>query len=183
MAEAATRTGEETRGSATPSPAEQATRLVRADTLLKDHMLMSAAVGLIPAPGLDILAGIGIQLALLKRLATLYDVPFSGTAARGILVSLLGGLTTGGLAAGLFLSAVKIVPGAGTFFGIVSMPVAMAAVTYAVGKIFIAHFELGGTLRDFDVAANRRYFGELVQRGRQVAAGMTRPSAGEPAKP
>src|SRR5262245_33182151 len=165
------------------TPAERAARLGRADTLVKDHMLMSTAVGLIPAPGFDIVAGIGIQLALLKRLSDLYDVPFSENVARGLVVSLLGGIGTGGVAVGLFLSALKLVPLAGTLVGALAMPMAMAAVTYAVGKVFVSHFELGGTLRDFNVAANRRYFRDLFRRGRAVAAAMAEPLAKEPAKP
>ena len=163
--------------------AERAARLARAETLVKDHMLMSAAVGLIPAPGLDIVAAIGIQIALLKRLADLYGVRFSEHAARGIITSLLGGVGAGALAGGIFMSAMKFVPGAGTLFGVVTMPIALAAVTYAVGKLFIAHFELGGTLADFSAAAQRPYFKELVQRGRQVASTLT-PSrtAKDPAK-
>ena len=168
----------------TTTPAERAARLARAETLVKDHMLMSAAVGLIPAPGLDIVAAMGIQIALLKRLADLYEVPFSQHAARGVVTSLLGGVGAGALAGGIFMSAVKLLPGAGTLFGVVSMPISLAAVTYAVGKLFIAHFELGGTLADFNAAAQRPYFKELVQRGRQVASTLT-PSrtAKDPAKP
>lgn len=164
--------------------AERITRLTRADTLVKDHMLMSAAVGLIPAPFFDIVAGMGIQLALLKRLADLYAVPFSEAAARGIITSLLGGVGTGALAGGIFMSAMKLVPGAGTLFGVVTMPISLGAVTYAVGKVFVAHFEIGGTLGDFSVAATRPYFRDLVQRGRHVASTMT-PStpAKDPAKP
>lgn len=168
----------------TLTPAERAARLARAETLVKDHMLMSAAVGLIPAPGLDIVAAIGIQIALLKRLADLYTVPFSEHAARGVVTSLLGGVGAGALAGGIFLSAVKFVPGAGTLFGVVSLPISLAAVTYAIGKLFVAHFEVGGTLADFNAAAQRPYFKDLVQRGRQVASTLT-PSraAKDPAKP
>jgi uncharacterized protein (DUF697 family) len=155
------------------TPAERAGRLARAETLVKDHMLMSAAVGLIPAPVFDIVAGMGIQLALLKRLADLYAVPFSENAARGIVMSLLGGVGTGALAGGIFMSAMKFLPGAGTVFGVVTMPISLAAVTYAIGKLFIAHFEIGGTLADFNVSASRPYFKDLVQRGRQVASTLT----------
>lgn len=163
---------------------DRAARLARADTLVKDHMLMSAAVGLIPVPAIDVLAGIGVQLALIKRLTTLYGVTFSENAARGIIMTLLGGVGSGVLAGGLFASAVKLLPGAGTIFGIASMPVAISATTYAVGKVFIAHLETGGSLADFDAAANRGYFKELVQRGRQAASGLSMPSAAKaPAKP
>lgn len=165
-------------------PAERATRLARAETLVKDHMLMSAAVGLIPAPIFDIMAGVGIQIALLKRLADLYAVPFSEHAARGIITSLLGGVGAGALAGGIFMSAMKVVPGAGTLFGVITMPISLAAVTYAVGKLFVTHFELGGTLADFNAAAQRPYFKDLVQRGRQVASTLTPSSpAKDPVKP
>jgi uncharacterized protein (DUF697 family) len=163
--------------------AEPAARLARAETLIKDHMLMSAGVGLIPAPGFDILAGIGIQLALLKRMTNLYGVTFSENAARSIIMSLLGGVGTGALAGGLFMSAMKLVPGVGTILGIASMPVAISAVTYAVGKVFLAHLELGGTLATFEPAAHRGYFKDLLKRGREAAASMKMPSLSkEPAK-
>ena len=71
---------------------------------------------------------------------------------------------------GVFLSALKIIPVAGTLFGIASMPIAMAAVTYALGQLFVSHLEMGGTLANFDAAANRRYFKDLVRRGREVAS-------------
>jgi uncharacterized protein (DUF697 family) len=157
----------------TLTPAERAARLARAETLVKDHILMSGAVGLIPAPGLDILAGMGIQVALLKRLSDLYKTPFSENAARGIVTSLLGGLGTGALAGGIFFSAIKILPGAGTLIGVAALPISLAAMTYAVGKLFVAHFEIGGTLDSFNVAANRRYFSDLVKRGREVAGTLT----------
>ena len=167
------------------TPADRAARRAHAETLVKDHMLMSAAVGLVPMPGVDIAGGIAVQLALLKRLTTLYGVTFSENAARGIIMSLLGGVGAGALGSGLFLSALKIVPGLGTLFGVASMPIALAAVTYALGKVFVAHLELGGSLADFDAAGNRGYFRDLVQRGRQVAASLSAspPAAKDPAKP
>ncbi len=173
MANVEAKATQEAATTTSPTPADRAARLVRAETLVKDHMLMSAAVGLIPAPGFDLLAGIGVQLALLKRLTTLYGVPFSENAGRGIIMSLLGGVGTGALGGGLFFSAVKLVPGLGTLFGVASMPIAMSAVTYGLGKVFIAHLEVGGTLADFDATANRGYFRDLVRRGRQVAANLT----------
>ena len=171
--------------STTLTPGDRAARRARAETLVKDHMLMSAAVGLIPAPGFDIAGGIAVQLALLKRLTNLYSVTFSENAARGIIMSLLGGIGAGALAGGLLLSSLKIVPGLGTLFGVVSVPIAISAVTYALGKVFIAHLELGGSLSDFDAAANRGYFRDLVRRGRHVAAGLSAapPAAKDPAQP
>jgi uncharacterized protein (DUF697 family) len=165
------------------SPADRAVRLARAETLVKDHMLMSLAAGLIPAPTFDLVAGIAIQLALLRRLCTLYGVNFSENLARGLILTLLGSVGAGALAMGLFISGLKVVPGLGTLLGVVSMPIALSAFTYAIGKVFIAHFELGGTLLDFDAAANRAYFREMIQRGRRVASTLAPPKASESSKP
>lgn len=165
--------------------AERVARLSRAETLVKDHVLMSMAGGLVPLPAFDLAAGVAIQLALLKRLCTLYGVPFSEQVARGVVATVLGGIGAGALGAGLFLSAVKLVPGAGTFVGVLSMPIALGSVTYALGKMFVAHLELGGALLNFQPGADRGYLREMIQRGRRVAEAM-RPSAGasrEPAKP
>lgn len=163
--------------------ADPAARLARAETIVKDHVLMNATVGLIPLPGFDILAGMGIQLAMIKRLTTLYGVPFQENAARGIIMSLLGGLGTGTLAGGLFLSAAKFMPGVGTVLGVAAMPVAVGVTTCAVGKVFIAHLETGGTLATFNAAANRGYFKDLVRRSREATAGILTPSASKsPAK-
>lgn len=156
--------------------AEHAARLARADTLIKDHMLLGLGVGLIPAPLFDLAAAMGLQLLLLNRLTSLYGVRFSENAARGVVLSLLGGAGTGAVATGLFFSAMKFIPGAGTVFGVVSMPVAIAAVTYALGKVFVAHLEVGGTLADFDGKRQRPYFRDLMQRGRRAAEALAQPT-------
>jgi hypothetical protein len=41
----------------------------------------------------------------------------------------------------------------GTLFGMVSVSGFAVAATYAVGRVFIAHFESGGTLLDLDLAS------------------------------
>ena len=39
------------------------------------------------------------------------------------------------------------------------------ATTYAVGKVFIQHFEMGGTLLNFNPDEVRKYFQEQYQQG------------------
>ena len=46
-------------------------------------------------------------------------------------------------------SSFKIVPGPGTLIGSVSMAGFAAASTYAIGKVFVRHFEGGGSMFDF----------------------------------
>ncbi len=160
-------------------------RMARAETLVKDHALMATAAGVIPAPGLDLAAGVAIQLALLKRLCNLYGVPFSDHIARGAVATVLGGIGAGALGIGVFMSAVKLIPGVGTLAGVVSIPIALGAVTYALGKMFIAHLEVGGILADFRPGADRSYLRDMVRRGRQAAEDLLSPGdkPREPAKP
>jgi uncharacterized protein (DUF697 family) len=159
------------------APADRAARFRRAETLVKDHMLMSLATGLVPVPALDLAAGLGIQIALVKRLCDLYGIPFSERVARGIVMSLLSSLGAGVLGVGIFVSGIKLLPGAGTILGIASLPTALAAFTYALGKVFVAHLELGGDLLSFDCSSQGEYFRGLFRRGKDVAKGLV-PSRG-----
>ena len=52
------------------------------------------------------------------------------------------------------------------------MPAAAGASTYAVGQVFIQHFESGGTFLDFDPDKVKAYFAEQVEKGKLVVADL-----------
>ena len=52
-------------------------RLLIAETRVRDHMMVSLGVGLLPFPLLDLAAAATAQITLVKRLCDLYEVPFS----------------------------------------------------------------------------------------------------------
>jgi len=143
-------------------------RLARAEEIVKQHTLMSLAGGVLPLPVVDLGATLAIQLSMIGRLCALYDVPFSQQAARGAIMSLIANLGAVGICSGLFFSAVKLIPGIGTLAGVTAAPAGIAAVTWALGKLFIGHFETGGTLLDVSSTATREKFRDLVARGRGV---------------
>jgi uncharacterized protein (DUF697 family) len=163
--------------------APAAERLLRADTITKQHVLMSVAAGLVPGPGLDLAASFAIQLALLARLSKLYDIPYSDNVGKGLIYSLfasLGGTTSGGMIA---MSAAKFVPFVGTAIGVIGMPVVMGAFTHAVGMVFTQHFESGGTFLDFEPSTYRKYFRDMFKRGKTIvreAKADTKPRDSEP---
>jgi uncharacterized protein (DUF697 family) len=134
--------------------------------------LLATAAGFIPGPGIDLAAGFAVQVALLGRLSKLYDVPYSENVGKGVVMSLAGSLGGFGAAA-IASSAVKIVPLVGTVLGSVAMPVTMGAFTYALGKVFIAHFESGGTFIDFSPKAYGDYFRTMFKRGKSVASDLS----------
>lgn len=133
------------------------TRLDQANAIVKKYMNWSFVGGLIPIPLVDIAAVSGIQIKMLHELTELYGIPFKSQAAQTITGSLLGGVVPGMVAAGA-TSMVKFIPVIGTTLGIITMPALSLAATCAVGRVFITHFEAGGTLLDFDPEKIREHF-------------------------
>jgi uncharacterized protein (DUF697 family) len=134
------------------------TKLEQANLIVKKYMNWSFVGGLIPIPMADMAAVSAVQMKMLSDLADLYDVPFKTHAAKSVVASLLGAVVPSMAATGLLATGVKFLPVIGTTVGLLTMPGLSVAATYAVGKVFIAHFEAGGTLLDFDPEKVREHF-------------------------
>jgi uncharacterized protein (DUF697 family) len=147
-----------------PSKEAEAMRVVR------EYMGWATGGGLIPVPLVDLAAIALVELKMVHSLANLYGVPFSRSAAKSIIGALIGGGGTYVLAAPV-ASVVKFVPVVGQFFGMLSEPALAAAATYALGKVFIQHFESGGTLLDFNIRNQRRQYEEHFAAAQQSGAG------------
>jgi uncharacterized protein (DUF697 family) len=125
-------------------------RHAKALSLLSRYRAFALAGGAVPSPGLDVVAVTGVQLRLLQQLAKMYEVPFDKVLAKSLVSALIGGAVPQAVALGVAGAAAKAVPGIGT---VVGMGASMASATFAtdiIGKMFIRHFESGGTLLDFD---------------------------------
>jgi uncharacterized protein (DUF697 family) len=127
MEETSTKTGS--------SKVEQANRIIR------NHALGAAAVLLIPVPFLDAGLLLGAHLNLVRSLAKLYDQPFSENVGRSLVSAIVGTSVPG-----LVWTLTKAIP----VVGVVSASAVGAASTYALGKVFVQHFESGGTFLTFD---------------------------------
>jgi uncharacterized protein (DUF697 family) len=128
--------------------AARAERLASAHSLVKNYVLASAGIALVPVPLADLVGIAALQIKLVHGLAKHYDVPFKESAALSLVASLLSGASSILLVKGL-ASLGKAVPGLGSLAGGGGVAAASASVTYAVGEVFINHFEAGGTLLDF----------------------------------
>ncbi|GEM_PF-919518 len=144
--------------------ATRAERLANAHTLAKHYVLAAASTALIPVPLADLGALMALQVKLVHGLATHYAVPFKDNLARSLVASLLSGASwkLGVLA---LSSLAKAVPGLGGLAGGGGMAVVSASVTYAVGEVFIRHFEASGSLLDFDPAKMKAPFLLELQNG------------------
>jgi len=122
----------------------------QANMKVKDYVVYSMSTAFIPIPIIDFVGLLGLQVKMVHSLSKIYNVPFSEKRTRSILYSLLGSVVpVAGV--GLLASAVKFVPVIGQAAGGVSMATLAGGSTYAVGKIFVKHFENNGNLDDLDV--------------------------------
>ena len=154
------------------------TKMDEAHVITKRYVYWSMGLSLIPIPFLDMAAVGGVQLKMLCDLSKLYGVKFSENRASAIIASLIGSVGTGSASVGL-ASLVKLVPIVGPLAGFAVSPAVAGASTWAIGKVFINHFETGGTFLDFDPEKTRQYYAEHYREGQKVAADLKR--SGRPA--
>lgn len=144
-------------------------RLERSRGIVRKYMYWSMGAGLIPVPYADIAAVTGVQLKMLADLAGHYDIPFKRNMVKETVAALIGGALPGPIAGSLLGSAVKMVPVVGPIVGGVSVPLLSGATTYAVGTVFIQHFESGGTFLDFDPVKVKDHFRQEFEKGKAAA--------------
>lgn len=113
----------------------------------------SAAAAVVPVPYLDLAAMGTVQVRMVRDLARAYGLEASDETLKVAVAALLGTLAPAVVSGGLLGSALKIVPVGGTLLGSVGLAAFGSAATYAIGKIFVAHFEKGGTLSTFSAEA------------------------------
>ncbi|MDA8126379.1 MAG: DUF697 domain-containing protein [Deltaproteobacteria bacterium] len=146
-------------------------REARLEKVAKHHILASMGVGLVPLPLVDIAALMGIQLNMIRKICAEYEVPFKEDAGKSIITSLIGGVVpvTVGFA---LASMLKFIPLIGQTTGAVTMPVISGASTYALYKVFVEHFEAGGTILDLDPVKVKAFFSEQFTKGKKQAADL-----------
>jgi uncharacterized protein (DUF697 family) len=66
----------------------------------------------------------------------------------------------------------KAVPLVGALVGAPSMMVFCGASAWALGKVFVQHFESGGTFLSFDPGKVKEHFQEQFEEGQKLAATM-----------
>ena len=135
-----------------------------ADTIIRNHVIWSMGAGLIPVLIADIFAVSALQLDMIRQLCKVYGVDFSETQGKAIVTS----LTSSTLARVTAGSIIKIIPGLGSLLGGVTVSVFAGASTYALGEVFKKHFEMGGTVLDFDPARLKKLYKEKFEKGKKV---------------
>jgi uncharacterized protein (DUF697 family) len=149
------------------------TRRAEADNTVKNHVMIALSLGLVPLPLFDLALLTGSQIKMVHSLSGLYGQPFAKDRVKAIVISLISGsapvLGVIGLSSGA-----KIIPGIGSLVGSGGVAVTGGALTYAVGRVFVQHFESGGTLLNFDLSKARASFKKELHQGREAVAKLRR---------
>ncbi|MBF0204798.1 MAG: DUF697 domain-containing protein [Desulfamplus sp.] len=132
--------------------------------IVKEYMWWSTGAGLMPIPILDVATVAGVQVRMISKLAKHYNIPFAKEKAGAVIGSLVSSISASTISKGVVTSAVKTIPILGALTVPFLMPTFSGAVTYALGMVFIQHFEAGGTLLDFDPEKTRAFFEEQFQK-------------------
>ncbi len=148
--------------------------------LIRRRSYWSGGLGLIPFPLIDVAAITAVQVKMLMDIAKNYPIESNGNRARTAVSALVAGVLPVALG-GSVISAFKFVPGIGQVAGVLAVPALAAASTIAIGRVFLEHFESGGTLLDFDPEEMRAYFmSEFAAAKANLAGAVDAPLGAKP---
>ena len=139
-------------------------RLASAETTVKGYAVGSLAVApLVPVPLLDLAALAALQLVMVSSLAAAYELKcLPSTKLKSVISTFLGWTIAASISPylGYLLRGVPLI---GSVAGAMSLTALYAASTYATGKVFIQHFESGGTFLTFNPDDVRDYYEKEFQ--------------------
>lgn len=131
--------------------------LQQAQAIAKRYSLISLGVGLVPLPVVDLVALSTLQLAMIRELCNCYGQRFYKHRSRHLVTALVGGGATVATARGIGLYATgHALPLRLLGFG--GMGLLGGASTLALARVFILHFEAGGSILDFDPQRMREHY-------------------------
>lgn len=125
---------------------------------VKKYVWWSAGVSMIPWVCVDMYAVGGVQLKMLSDISKIYGIPFVKNSGKAAIGALGGFAVPHAIAFGKVISLFKAVPIVGTMVGSPAAAAFSSAYTWALGNIFIQHFESGGTFLNFDSEKVKEHF-------------------------
>jgi len=143
-------------------------RRLLADRTVTHWCKWATLASFVPVSTLDVLAIAGTQAKMIHSLCKIYNVPFEKEAVSSILSSFAGGgiaALLGGSVAGSFVGKIPLV---GKPLLVASYPLFAYAATYAIGAVFIAHFEKRGTVEDLSTEAFRDFYNQRLLHAKSI---------------
>lgn len=120
---------------------------------VRKYTLYCTGVGLIPFPIIDFAALTALQVLMVKEICSAYpEINFKEHWGKTAITSLISSVAPGAMSSGAAASAIKAIPFIGGIIGAFTFPAFAGASTWALGQLFISHFESNGTLMDLDTS-------------------------------
>ena len=132
---------------------ETSSHAAAASEIVANAVKWSAAAAVVPLPYVDLVSLGAVQVTMVRDLAKLYGVAARDETIKTAISALLGTLGPAAISGSLLGSSLKLIPGGGTLLGSAGLAATGSAATYAIGQVFISHFENGGSVADLDPEA------------------------------
>jgi len=128
--------------------------------VIRQHTMLATGLGFLPIPILDTISITSIQILMIRDIAKIYGIPFEKQRVKSFVSSLLGNLG--------IIGFFKFIPILGSVFGGSFVSLSAGAITYALGHVFMEHFNQGGTLLDFNPIKSRAYFLKIYKENEKI---------------
>lgn len=145
-----------------------------AAAVVQEHATLAMVASLVPVPFVEFAAVSAVHLKMIEDLTRAYGREFRPHRARAIVASILSGYVSYSLDAYLTGTLAKFIPGLGSVVALITLPSIAGGLTYALGRAFIRHLEMGGSLLDFDVGRTQPGFWHEVESSRVNPAEIAR---------
>jgi uncharacterized protein (DUF697 family) len=117
-----------------------ARRRVIAERIVESHGTFAALSGLTPLPAVNIAGVAVVVIRMLRQLSELYQVQFERERTRPLIIAILGGAAPTGVGLAT-VSTIGLVAPVPAFLGLAISALTAAAVTRAIGQVFVESFE------------------------------------------
>lgn len=145
-------------------------RTSHSKTIVRKHSALSGAMGVIPIPPLGVALIIANNLKMMHKLSSIYGVKYNKNIGKSAISSFLVGCGTFSISGRLIWGLSTAIPVAGSVISVVTTPIFATSATYAMGNVFIQHFESGGTFLTFDPEKVRGHYAELFAEGKELTS-------------
>ena len=152
----------------TVSKAHPEINYAEVDKIILKYVALSVGAGTIPVPIVDAILITGLQVKMVSELSEVYGVTFSENVVKSIIASLMGSLAPLEIARGVLGTAAKHFPGAGSLIAAALVPTLAGASTYAVGRVFVKHFDSNGELLNFNLEKLKGFYNEQYAKGKST---------------
>lgn len=138
----------------------------KVEKAIRDSVYASMGIGIVPLPLFNVAAVTGSNLNLARKLSDLYGVEFKEGVAKKIIIAMTGA-SAGVLASPIVETALIGLPLIGLPLAIGTKPILNGTATYAIGRMFVTHFERGGSFIGANVDAMKEDFSAAYKNSRE----------------